>query len=387
MATRTLVADCITDVPIAVPGGWTFDGGGHTIRVVDPPGGMFRGGVIERRQGMGIGGVTNVTIDGSGLTPGCSPDSEVVGILFAKEGGTISEVTIVALRRGTGEPCGVGIAIIGAAFYGVDIRGATITNAGSSGVVATDGAAVQVVDTQISGGLRGIVFSDPDTRGNIVETLVTDPVEQGIVVADHADIRVDGSVVTDARRVCIHASDGATLDATDNNQLRGNYFGIVVEGEDTRATIEETTIEQAGQDGIVVQDAADANLSSNTISAASRFGIGVLSGATAEITDNTVMESGSIGILAAFGASADVMDNKLTGPHATASPENWPFGIAFSEAATGSIVDNVVTGHSNQDPTGLACGIRIDAGVGEVEVRDNQFPPPGNEVDLCDERQ
>jgi hypothetical protein len=47
-ATRTLIADCTTEVPIELPNGWTFDGQGHTIRLVDPPG-RFHGGVIKRR--------------------------------------------------------------------------------------------------------------------------------------------------------------------------------------------------------------------------------------------------------------------------------------------------------------------------------------------------
>jgi hypothetical protein len=100
-----------------------------------------------------------------------------------------------------------------------------------------------------------------------------------------------------------------------------------------------------------------------------------------------VTEVDVIGILAASGATAEVIDNRVTGPRLAASAESGPFGVAFSEGATGSIADNTVTGHGNQDPTGQGCGIRIDADAGEVEVRDNQFPPPGNEVDLCDERQ
>jgi probable HAF family extracellular repeat protein len=47
-ATRTLIADCTTEVPIELPNGWTFDGQGHTIRLVDPPR-RFHGGVIKRR--------------------------------------------------------------------------------------------------------------------------------------------------------------------------------------------------------------------------------------------------------------------------------------------------------------------------------------------------
>jgi len=447
-STRTLIADCITDVPIVVPGGWTFDGNGHTIRVVDPPGSMFQGGVIERRQGMGVGGVTNVTIDGSGLTPGCSPDSEVVGILFAEEGGTISEVTIVDLRRGTGEPCGVGIAIIGAAFYDVDIHGTTITNAGSIGIVAVAGAVVEATGNQISGGLNGVVFYGASTRGRIAENRIADTAQQGITVVNYAAATLASNVVTNAGEAGIHASQGAIVDVTDGNQLRRNAFGIVVEGVSTRATIEETvveetaniailvsaapkiqvsgtelvsggptvqvsgntvrqavgagivaegagtrgtiadnTIEEMEQDGIVVQDAARVTVSGNTVATAGRFGVGVLSGATAEVSDNTMTEVDVIGILAASGATAEVIDNRVTGPRLAASAESGPFGVAFSEGATGSIADNTVTGHGNQDPMGQGCGIRIDADAGEVEVRDNQFPPPGNAVDLCDERQ
>src|SRR5688500_17780881 len=49
--TRTLTSDCMTESAITVPDGWTFDGGGHTIHVVDPGGSRFRGGVIDVRDG------------------------------------------------------------------------------------------------------------------------------------------------------------------------------------------------------------------------------------------------------------------------------------------------------------------------------------------------
>lgn len=446
-ATRTLLADCTTDVPIEVPNGWTFDGGGHTIQVIDPPGGRFQGGVIVRRQGMGIGGVTNVTIDGSGLTPGCSSDSEVVGILFSDEGGEISEVTVVELRRGTGEPCGVGIGIIGAAFYDVAIRGATITNAGSISIAAVNGAVVEATDNQINGGLDGIVFHGASTRGRIAGNRIANTARQGIAIVNYAAATLAGNVVTETGDVGIHVRGGAIVDVTDNNQLHGNAFGIVVEGVSTRATIEatvveetaniailvsaaprvqvagntvvsggptvqvtgntvrqvvgmgivvegagtrgtiaENTIEQAQQDGIVVQDGADVSVSGNMISAARRFGISVLGGARAEVVDNTVTAVAVIGILAASRASADVVGNHVIGPLPAQSAENGPFGIAFSAGATGSIVDNTVIGQHNDDPTGQACGIRVDADAGAIALGGNTFPPPGNEVDLCDGR-
>src|SRR5215212_4710206 len=45
--TRTLSTDCVTEIPIGVPDGWTFDGGGHTIHVVDPVERRFQGGVVD----------------------------------------------------------------------------------------------------------------------------------------------------------------------------------------------------------------------------------------------------------------------------------------------------------------------------------------------------
>ena len=410
-STRTLIADCITDVPIVcrVEG---FRWRGHTVRVVDPPGGMFQGGVIERRQGMArrAGGVTNVTIDGSGLTPGCSPDSEVVGILFAEEGGTISEVTIVDLRRGTGAPCGVGIAIIGSAFYDVDIHGTTITNAGSIGIVAVSGGRRRGDRQPDQRRPRWGRLLGASTRGRIAENRIADTAQQGITVVNYAAATLAGNVVTTTGEAGIHASQGAIVDVTAGDQLRRNAFGIVVEGVSMRATIEETmveetaniailvsggptvqvagntvrqavgvgivaeeagtrgtiadnTIEEVGQDGMVGAGRCQgARAREHGIATAGRFGIGVLSGATAEISDNTVTAVGVIGILAASGANADVVGNSVTGPQPAQSSEDGPFGIAFGEGASGSIVTNVVSGHGNDDLTGEACGIRIENG-------------------------
>ena len=71
--TRGLTADCVTELAITVPNGWTLDGGGHTIHVVDPGGSRFRGGVVDVRNG--VVSIRNVAIDGSALTPECSPET------------------------------------------------------------------------------------------------------------------------------------------------------------------------------------------------------------------------------------------------------------------------------------------------------------------------
>ena len=82
-----LRGDCWTDMPITVPDGGTFDGQGHTIGVVDPPGGRFDGGVIERRGWDRHGKERDDRR--TGLVQGCGLLAWVTGLWFEGAGGEI----------------------------------------------------------------------------------------------------------------------------------------------------------------------------------------------------------------------------------------------------------------------------------------------------------
>ncbi|MFT4038996.1 MAG: hypothetical protein QM692_12500 [Thermomicrobiales bacterium] len=121
-----LQADCVTDQPLFVTNGWTFDGGGHTITAVDPPGGRLQGAVLAVIDG--AGDVRDVVIDRSGLTEPCALDGSetaLSGVLFRDSAGAAQRAPVRDLDRAlppgaveAGSPpyrevCGDGIAVIG----------------------------------------------------------------------------------------------------------------------------------------------------------------------------------------------------------------------------------------------------------------------------------
>lgn len=172
--TWELTADCTTDGPIQVPDGWTFDGQGHAIRVIDPAGGRFAGGVIERTGGTAT--VTDVMIDGTGLTAGCTADSRVAGIVFTDASGEISQTTVVDVRRDGGRLCGYGIVAYAsgsATRPAVRVGGNTIRNAGDDGLLVQGVAATVTGNTVTGAGHLGIVFQGTGASGAIIDNLRT----------------------------------------------------------------------------------------------------------------------------------------------------------------------------------------------------------------------
>jgi parallel beta-helix repeat protein len=383
--TWELRGDCMTDVPITVPDGGTFDGRGHTIRVVDPAGGRFAGGVIERRGGFGT--VRHVVIDGSVLLSGCSWDSAVAGIRVEHAGGEVTDVTLTNLRRGTGEGCGWGIVVSEAGESPVVVRRSPVHHAGQLGIIVANGAHADVIDAnRVVGGEVGIVFTGEGTAGTIsgntvqqagiygisagagatvtmTDNTIADALV-GIEVVSGAKVEATGNLVANTELAGVRIEDSATANLVDNTVSRAADWGITVSGEGTTATITDNTVEDAGVEGIRIEGAAEASLSGNRVTGA-----------------------GWVGIHARGLAVADVSGNTMQGPTALEPPLPRPVGIQFDELAAGRIKGNSVSQHWNRHPEGGACGIRVLSSVGEVDVSGNRFPAPGNESDVCDERQ
>ena len=200
---------------------------------------------------------------------------------------------------------------------------------------------------------------------------------------------IEETVVEETANIAILVSGGPTVQVAGNTVRQAVGVGIVAEGAGTRGTIADNTIEEVGQDGTVGAGRCQGSAGPGTRNrdGSGRFGIGVLSGATAEISDNTVTAVGVIGILAASGANADVVGNSVTGPQPAQSSEDGPFGIAFGEGASGQ--------HRHQ--RGERAWQRRSDGRGlwhwhRKRMRERgrgtgqSISTSGNEVDLCDER-
>jgi hypothetical protein len=152
-----LQSDCWTDAPIIVPNGMTHDGGGHKITAIDPPGGHFRGAILQ--NGGASASVVNTAIETSGLANVCEQGADMLAaVLFDGASGTISGNVIHAVNkhpgRGVLSSCQEGNAIEAVnsgALAGrakVTIAGNTIHNYQKTGIVV-GGAVDGIVEDNI----------------------------------------------------------------------------------------------------------------------------------------------------------------------------------------------------------------------------------------------
>jgi hypothetical protein len=97
--TMRLLADCVTDAPILVPDGMTLDGAGHVVWAVDPPGGVFQGGVVMN-EGFSAS-VIDLTVIAIGLEPRCQTGARRLrGIHFEGASGVIRGNRVLNITRG-----------------------------------------------------------------------------------------------------------------------------------------------------------------------------------------------------------------------------------------------------------------------------------------------
>jgi hypothetical protein len=373
----------VTESAITVPDGWTFEGGGHTIHVVDPVESRFRGPVIDVRAGLAT--IQNVTIDGSALSPGCSPESTVVGVLFAEAGGTIWRTTIVDIERGQGNHCGYGVMIGGSSLASVRVMSSTIQNPGNVGIIVL-GRDVTVFDTTISNaGGSGIVVGGSGASGTITDNRVRNPDYQGISIEDAAKATLTGNDLREAGSFGILVSSSAAAQITDGNRITGGIAGILVSDPGTSVTIDGTQIMSPIKEGIYVQSGAEATVSNNAITDSGGGGITASQPETRGQIHSNVIENAAVsGILVQNQAEANVIGNIVHGPGRESVDSLFgPVGIRYATGANGEIRENSNSGYLSDQPASIACAIAIDFDARQVEVGQNTFPSPGNASDLC----
>lgn len=433
--TQTLTGACVTDEPIEIPEGWTLDGQGHTIWAVDSPGRQ------RLASGMGVlvaagGAVTvrHVTIDGSRLRLGCDGSTALAGILLDQAGGEIADVQLLSLSRGAGRSCTSGLVIAGAATESVTVRNLTIDRPGAVGIhvrgaaarisgstvtgaesaIRVDsGATVTLVENAVAASTTGLLVDGAGTHGVLSGNTITNA-EAAIEISDGAtaivtDNTVAGAetpILTDNTAVGgavggIGLSRGATASVIGNRVRAG--FGISVSGAGTEGDIRDNEI--SGNYGVYLSEAT-ATVRGNAVEAQA---VGVLVEAgTATIKGNIVATAGDGIMVVIDEAAAEVVGNtvtKLGEPTDHASNRvsgirfGWgEFGLEEDEGyddeeegydddsrLSGRITDNTISGFRGEDGA-PGCGIFIAAGASDVDLGDNQFPTPGNDTDVCDER-
>jgi hypothetical protein len=357
---RVLMADCETTVPIRIPDGWEVSGEGHTVRVVDPAGGRFRGGVLEAHGGQVS--VRRLTIDGSGLTPGCSHDAIVAGVLYEQTVGTIDDITIVAIGRGVGERCGYGVIIGGPVPSAVRLTNTTIRAPGDAGVVLTGGRGELTGVTVEDAGKTGIIVCCAGGEGTLRNLTIVRPAEVGVSIEDGGTATLTDAVVREPGTVGVVALAGSTLQAR-GNHLDGGQAGIVISDATTHATLDGNTITGQAKDGIYIQKGAAATVANNALQAIAGNGITVTDapgagtirgntlreiahdgiaidrGAVDAVTGNVITDAGNIGIVAAANATVTSMaNNQVSGGRV---------GIRLADVGTrAQIAGNSVHGQS-----------------------------------------
>jgi hypothetical protein len=212
-----LAADCTTDTSLLIPDGYTFDGAGHTVTVVDPPGEAFKGAVIRNRGTLAR--VRRVTVTASGLRDLCFLGAQGLrGILFDGASGEVVDSEVSGLLKGTASGCqdGIGIEVsnddASRGLFRVDVLRNRVSAYLKTGIIARGAVEVTIADNTVEGG--GPVSS---------------VARNGILVHNGAKARVTGNRVSgNAYTGAGPASGSGVLVKVDSGQPL--VSGLVVEG-------------------------------------------------------------------------------------------------------------------------------------------------------------
>ncbi|HYO56603.1 right-handed parallel beta-helix repeat-containing protein [Archangium sp.] len=153
-----LAADCTTDSTLLVPDDYTFDGQGHTVTAVDPPGGHFTGAVIRNRGGTAR--VRNVTVTASGLKDVCVLGAaRLRGILLEGASGEVVDTSVIGLSKGSGtSSCqeGFGIEVrnedSSRGPFRVDVLRNLVSGYQKVGILAIGAMEVNIAENTVEGG-------------------------------------------------------------------------------------------------------------------------------------------------------------------------------------------------------------------------------------------
>lgn len=273
--TMTLDADCMTDATITIPDGYTLDGAGHTITVVDPPLGHFLGAVVANAGATAH--VKNLQITTSALANVCDPaspvDTRLRGILFNGASGSITHNTVTNINQGA-SGCQEGNAI--------EVRNAPFDG------THPDTKTVEIAHNVISDYQKTGIVSNGDVDVNIHHNSLIPSATQANLAANGIQLgfgatgsvmhnSVDGNQwlgpsAFSATAVLIFLADGVEVS---KNNIRGNSdVGIYALGDD--GTYDNNRVFDEGSDGPyspgffngdfgIVNDGADNSFTNNKV--------------------------------------------------------------------------------------------------------------------------
>lgn len=407
---------------VTAEGNKIYDSGEDSITIQNGAAADLRHNVVTRPGDSGIvvfGSATSVSLTGNIVS-----DAEETGISIERG----AEATIGQGNLVSGGTWGIAIMSEGTT---AEVHGSRVNDATNQEIVVLRSARATIAGNTVSGGDSGISIKDSGTTAVITGNTISGA-NKGMYVWDGAIAQriaantitdcVNGILVTgassratiDGNRIhgpnghgaqAIGVSAGATADIVRNviHDEHGGPDGWAVRatGSGTSVAVNENDIADIEGTGIEFSAGAHGAAHRNRISNTSGIALQVIGvGTIADLIENTVNEPRAIGIEIAAGtamlaenivtgapwvgiainpgAHVDAASNTITYPNHDGSPKGGSAGIDLSRGVSGDFRGNSVAGY--------ACGIRIAAGTPDVDVRDNHFPDPGNEVDICDER-
>lgn len=156
----TLSEDCVTQGPVFIPDGFTFDGAAHVLTAVEDPvaGEHFQGAVLRNRGP--VASVRGVTVTARSLLDVCDAGAaRLRGIFLEGASGAVEDSVVEALHQaGNLSGCQEGFAIevrndaAGAAPVTVGLRRNRVTGYQKAGVVVVGPVDVTAEDNIVEGG-------------------------------------------------------------------------------------------------------------------------------------------------------------------------------------------------------------------------------------------
>ncbi len=255
-----LTASCSTDATILIPNGVTLDGKGFKITAIDPPGGNFQGPILKNAGK--AANVTNIFLR-TNLADVCNDEAnKVIGILFDKAAGTISNVN-VQINKGAGaSTCSEGVAVQAqvlpysakATYLKVTVKNNTLNYNQLAGIVALGNVSLRA-------------------EANLIKNTETLPIAQrGIEAAFGVKAYILNNQLLRHRRIPADSSNpgyGVLLNAVGQSTVITNTFsfddvGIRVSGSQ-KVTIKANNIRSSTTDGILLDDGNGLAATGNTV--------------------------------------------------------------------------------------------------------------------------
>jgi hypothetical protein len=327
----TLGGNCVTTQTITVPGGTTLNGGGHTISATDPTGSQFEGSVVV--SGGSTMNVKKLTIAGHLTNATCNPTvagpfspALLRGVEFVNASGSVKDVTVTGLNKGSGNTCSEG-----------------------NGIVAND-----------------------ETGGPYTVTIEHDVVTgyqaRGILVEGHATANISHDMVTglaatgssDSLGVALIDARGGSI-SHDSVSTASTAFAAVEVASTNGVTLSHDTLTSPGSaEGIYESDLSGGSISHNTVTAGATSFAAVQLDETTHVTVSHINAHGALVIYSNCRVEANASDNTLT--HNTVRGAS--FAIQITADSNGSSTcpskanDNTVS-HNNLSDSGGSVGINV----------------------------